>query len=127
MIETTKAAPQTLQLGISYFAIPGFGSLELTNLIYIVSQCTKVDVAVIRSKDQTRGAANARHLFSLFARSEYHFTFQYIADYLKRASHSTIKKSVQQAMNFRETDREFAQLCDTVEEMLQSNKAVIQD
>ena len=104
---------------LNYFAIPGMMSVELVNLLYVVSRHTNVDPTVIRSKDQTRDVATARHIFSYVARRKYGFTFKYIARFLNRSSHSTIKKSSQQAENYLETDKQFRKLYESVWEAVE--------
>lgn len=92
---------------MSYFAYPGINSMELIRLLYLVSRHTGIEASVIRSRNQSREAATARHLFTHIARRQYNKTYQFIADFLRRSSHSTIKKSEEQACNFLDTDKEF--------------------
>ena len=99
---------------LSYFVIPGLASPQLTRLIYTVSRCTGVAVAAMRSEDRRREVATARHLFAFVARNQFGTTYQHLADFLNRSSHSTIKKSEEQASNFLQTDAGFRGLYDQV-------------
>lgn len=103
---------------MNYFAIPGITSPELNRLLYIVAQFTGIPPSRIRSKDQTKEVASARHIFSYVAKTTFGFTYQFIADYLNRSSHSTIKKSVQQAINYMETEHNFREVITQVGEAL---------
>ncbi|MGD1848314.1 MAG: helix-turn-helix domain-containing protein [Salibacteraceae bacterium] len=99
---------------MNYFVIPGITSPELNRLLYIVSHFTGIPPSRIRSKDQTKEVASARHIFSYVAKMTFGFTYQFIADYLNRSSHSTIKISVQQAIIYMETEGSFRQIVDQV-------------
>ena len=101
---------------MSYFAFPGLNSLELTRLLYWVARYTGIGVNVILSRDQGRPSATARHLFTHIARTRYRHTYLFIARFLNRSSHSTIKKSEEQANNLLETDAEFRILFKRVED-----------
>ena len=111
---------------MSYFAFPGINSLELTRLLYLVARYTGVDVSVIRSRDQSRPTATARHLFTHIARKRYQHTYVFIAHFLNRSSHSTIKKSEEQASNFLETDPEFRMLYKRVEDAVNLDRSRIE-
>ena len=103
---------------VNYFAVPGMADYALTRLLYIVAEETGVDAAEIRSKDQSRRTADARHLFNIVARERFGHPYQLLADFLCRTSHSTIKRSESQAMNYVETDGEFRRAYERIKHAL---------
>ncbi|MEM9023639.1 MAG: helix-turn-helix domain-containing protein [Bacteroidota bacterium] len=108
---------------MNYFVVPGLVDYPLTRLLYIVAEETGVPVSVIRSKDQSRKVADARHLFSAVAREHFGRSYQFLADFLHRTSHSTIKRSVSQALNYLETDRVFQRQYQNIKSALKALEA----